>query len=315
MGDSMTVLEAHGLTKRYRQGGRDIAAVNGVSLSVASGEVLAFLGPNGAGKTTTIKMIAGLVVPDVGSVRVLGEDPLSSTSALRHLGAVLEGNRNIYWRLTPLENLVYFGMHKGLSAREAHRRALALLEAFGLASKRTAQVQTLSRGMQQKVAIAVAMIHRPKVLMLDEPTLGLDVEAAESVKAWVRQIAAEGCAVLLTTHQLDVAQQLSERVAIIRDGVIIAERPTQALLREFTGDTYVIELASPLTSEQRERLQGCKQVAQSDAARLVYTGEPDGLYRVLQLLEPAPLLRVAKDSADLTAVFLRLVKEPRDVLA
>ena len=161
----MKALEAYNLRKTYRQGSQRFEAVRGVSLTIAAGEVLAFLGSNGAGKTTTIKMMAGLIKPDAGWVRIAGSDPHRNPAALQRLGAVLEGNRNLYWRLTPEENLEYFGVLKGLSRRAARKSGIELLERFGLLEKRRTPVQKLSRGMQQKLAIAVALVHQPQLLL------------------------------------------------------------------------------------------------------------------------------------------------------
>ncbi|NEO00443.1 MAG: ABC transporter ATP-binding protein, partial [Moorea sp. SIO3I7] len=231
----MTTLEAYNLQKHYRQRGKIVAAVRGLSLTIEPGEVLAFLGSNGAGKTTSIKMIAGLIRPDRGSVKIAGRDPHRHPHARRLVGAVLEGNRNLYWRLTPEENLEYFGVLRGLSQKIAHRQGLALLDRFGLLSKRHTPVQGLSRGMQQKLAIAVALVHQPRLLLLDEPTLGLDVEASQRVKTMVREMAQAGCAILLTTHQLNVAQEIADRVAIIQQGQIIALEPTRQIIQRFSG--------------------------------------------------------------------------------
>jgi len=303
----MKALEVDNLRKIYRYGAVVVEAVRSVSLALEVGEVLAFLGPNGAGKTTTIKMIAGLIRPDAGRVRIAGIDPHHNPQALRLLGAVLEGNRNLYWRLTPEENLEYFGVLKGLSGREARRRGRVLLERFDLVSKRRTAVQTLSRGMQQKLAVAVALVHQPKLLLLDEPTLGLDVEATENVKALVRAIAAEGCAILLTTHQLDIAEELSNRVAIIQKGEIIAASPTRDLIRQFSGTAYTIEVEGELDLTQVKRLD--EVGANVQAGRVVYMGSPEGLYQVLETLKPLPLVQVKKDAADLTEIFLKLVRE------
>ncbi|WP_287371088.1 ABC transporter ATP-binding protein [Oceanithermus sp.] len=303
----MAVLVAEGLEKTFRSRGKTTRAVAGVHLQVERGEVLAFLGPNGAGKTTTIKMIAGLIRPDAGSVRVAGRDPHRDPWALRQLGAVLEGNRNVYWRLTPLENLEYFGVLKGLTAASARRRGRALLDRFELTHKQNALTQQLSRGMQQKLAIAVSLIHEPALLLLDEPTLGLDVEAAETVKQLIRELAGEGQAIVLTTHQLDVAQQLSHRVAIIREGRIVAEDRTATLLARFSGDQYEIEVEGELGEARRARL--AELGAQPLNGRIVYVGSPEGLWAVLEALRPLPILRVEKDRADLTEVFLKLVRE------
>ncbi|MFS8796636.1 ABC transporter ATP-binding protein [Synechococcus sp. R70.1] len=305
----MKVLEVYHLQKTYRQGGKQVQAVVDVSLTLAAGEILAFLGPNGAGKTTTIKIIAGLIRPDAGSVRILGRDPHTEPGALAQVGAVLEGNRNLYWRLTPLQNLEYFGVLRGLSPKAARQRGLELLETLGLGEKGEVAVQTLSRGMQQKVAIAVALLHQPALLLLDEPTLGLDVEAAQAVKSLIRQIAASGRAILLTTHQLDVAEALSDQVAVIERGTILVQAPTQELIRQFAGaaGTYRIELEQELDPSRAERLaqQGVEILS---SHQLRFRGFSEALYQVLEILKPLPLLSVKREEADLTHIFLKLLK-------
>ncbi|WP_293031168.1 ABC transporter ATP-binding protein, partial [Moorena sp. SIO3I8] len=302
---AMTTLEAYNLQKNYRQRGKIVAAVRGLSLTIEPGEVLAFLGSNGAGKTTSIKMIAGLIRPDRGSVKIAGRDPHRHPQARRLVGAVLEGNRNLYWRLTPEENLEYFGVLRGLSQKIAHRQGLALLDRFGLLSKRHTPVQGLSRGMQQKLAIAVALVHQPRLLLLDEPTLGLDVEASQRVKTMVREMAQAGCAILLTTHQLNVAQEIADRVAIIQQGQIIALEPTRQIIQRFSGSTYAIAIEGCLDQVRLSKLEALGGVVQK--GEIIYPGTPEGLYQVLQILNPLPLVQVKKDEADLTKVFLKLV--------
>ncbi|MBD2088981.1 ABC transporter ATP-binding protein [Microcoleus sp. FACHB-1515] len=302
-------LVAHELQKHYRQRRQTIAAVQTVSLTMQPGEVLAFLGPNGAGKTTTIKMIAGLIRPDAGWVRVNDRDPHSDRRSLAEIGAVLEGNRNLYWRLTPQENLEYFGVLRGLSTQTARRRSRDLIEQFDLVHKRRTPVQALSRGMQQKLAIAVALVHQPRLLLLDEPTLGLDVEASQHVKVLVRSIAQDGCAILLTTHQLNVAEELSDRVAIIQQGQIIAEATTRDLIRQFSGSSYAIEFEGELDSKRQRAIEAIGAFVHPH--EIHYTGSSEGLYAVLDLLKPLPLLQVKKDQADLTEIFLKLVKGDR----
>jgi ABC-2 type transport system ATP-binding protein len=304
------VLATQGLTKTYGRGKQRFEAVRQVSLTLHRGEVLAFLGPNGAGKTTTIKMIAGLVRPDRGQVTIAGEDPHRHARALRNIGAVLEGNRNLYWRLTPEENLEYFGVLRQVPRKVAHRRGLELLDRFELLDKRNTPVQKLSRGMQQKLAIAVALIHNPQLLLLDEPTLGLDVEAGETVKALVRQIAQEGRAILLTTHQLDVAEELSDRVAIIRRGQIIAEQSTESLLQEFSNSTYQIEIEGTLSPAQQHQVS--RLGATVDGSHITYADDHNQLYALLAALQPLPIVSVQRDRADLTQVFLKLVKDTQD---
>lgn len=302
---SDVTLDARHLQKSYGRGKARFQAVRDVSLRICAGEVLAFLGPNGAGKTTTIKMIGGLVRPDAGQVSIDGLDPHRQSMALKRVGAVLEGNRNLYWRLTPLENIEYFGGLRQVSRREARRRGEQLLEQFGLGDKHKTPVQKLSRGMQQKLAIAVALVHQPTLLLLDEPTLGLDVESSETVKVLVRDIAADGCAILLTTHQLDVAEELSDRVAIIRQGEIIAEQPTDELIRQFSGSAYRIDCGQSIDPQRVGKIMALGGTVADN--QIHYPGNE--LYKVLDILRPLPIREIRQDQADLTDVFLSLIRD------
>lgn len=298
MGNSL--LEAQGLRKRFGA----LEAVKHVSLSLRPGEVLAFLGKNGAGKTTTVKILSSLLLPDKGTVRLLGKDPFKDPWALRHLGAVLEGNRNTYWRLTPLENLVYFGVARGLRLSLARKRALALLEEYGLLEKAHTEVRHLSRGMQQKLALLQALIHDPEVLLLDEPTLGLDVETALLMQEKIRALAREGKAILLTTHQLEVAEALAHRVAIIHRGEVVLEEEKETLLSRFAGEHYVLELEHAPTPEVLARLRA---LGVEGEGPFLFRGDGEALWRVLEALRPLPLRRVARAEADLLEVFLKVV--------
>ncbi|YAF97302.1 MAG: ABC transporter ATP-binding protein [Nodularia sp. CChRGM 3473] len=306
----MKALEAHNLNKTFHQRHQIITAVKNVSLSINSQEVLAFLGPNGAGKTTSIKMIAGLIQPDVGWVRIAGSDPHRNPVALQKLGAVLEGNRNLYWQLTPQENLEYFGVLKGLSRREARKSGLALLERFGLIPKRHTPVQNLSRGMQQKLAFAVALVHQPQLLLLDEPTLGLDVEATEDVKILVREIAAAGCAILLTTHQFSIAEELADRIAIIQSGEILTELSTSELIRQFSGTGYKIEVETVLDESHVIALENLGAVVQD--TQIIHLSQPELLYKILDIIKPLPISSLEKEQANLTQIFLQIIRKGRN---
>ncbi len=293
----MALLEASRLVKAFGA----LRAVDGVSLALEKGEILALLGPNGAGKTTTVKMLCGLLLPDEGEIRLLGLDPHRDPWALRHLGAVLEGNRNIYWRLTAQENLVYFGVARGLGLKEARRRAKEVLEELGLLDKAHTEGRHLSRGMQQKLALGVALMHDPEVLLLDEPTLGLDVESALKVEALVQHLARRGKAILLTTHQLEVAGRLASRVAILHRGRVVLEGPKREVLERFSGSHFVIELEAPLPPEKARAL------GLEGEGPYIYRGDAEGLWRVLEALKPLPLRKVARAEADLLEVFLKVV--------
>lgn len=302
--DKNITLDAKHLRKSYGRGKHRFDAVSNVSLRIHAGEVLAFLGPNGAGKTTTIKMIGGLIRPDAGEISINGLDPHCQSTALKRVGAILEGNRNLYWRLTPLENIEYFGGLRQVSRRIARQRGKELLEQFGLLEKRNTPVQKLSRGMQQKLAIAVALVHQPTLLLLDEPTLGLDVEASETVKTLIRDIALAGCAILLTTHQLDVAEELSDRVAIIHQGHIIAKQPTHELIRQFSGSSYRLSCVQPIDTQRVEKIITLGGTVTGN--QVIFS--EDILYEVLDILRPLAITNIQQDRADLTDVFLSLMR-------
>ena len=221
---------------------RAITAVRSLSLKVRRGEIFTLLGPNGAGKTTTIKMIAGLILPTSGEIVFFGKDGFR-LSRRQRIGALLEGTRNIYWRLSPLENLYYFGELKGLPLTQIKRDSRRLLEELDLLDRARASVQTLSRGMQQKVALAVALLGDPELLLLDEPTLGLDVESSIHIKNKLRSLARDqGKTIVLTTHNMELAASVADRVGIIQNGNLIAEDSLQNLVQYFQKADFEIEL-------------------------------------------------------------------------
>ena len=235
-------IEVGGLSKSYRRRGKGaIQAVRPLDLSVPRGQIFGFLGPNGAGKTTTIKMLCGLIAPDAGSVRLNGFDVRRQRGrAMRQIGAVLEGTRNVYWRISARQNLAYFAGIKGCNPADGRARGDALLRDLGLWERRDDVLMTFSRGMQQKVAIACALVADPPIVLLDEPTLGLDVHSARMVREWVVKLAREqGRTVVLTTHQLDMAQAVCDRIAIMRDGALIANEATGDLLTRFRAGAQV----------------------------------------------------------------------------
>jgi ABC-2 type transport system ATP-binding protein len=308
-------IQLSGLTKRYRRGRDWLTAVNGVTISVPPGQVIGLLGPNGAGKTTTIKMACGLIVPTAGTIRLDGYDVAQRrASAVRQIGAVLEGSRNVYWPLTAWQNLMYFGRLKGLGGEQIRPRAQRLLTDLGLWDRRNETVGSYSRGMQQKVAIAAALITDPPILLLDEPTIGLDVEAARTVKDWIAQLAAdEGKTIVLTTHQLPIVQELAGRIAVIRDGTIIADLPTGELLSEFAEDRFEVRAGGLLNGFAGKLPAGARAEADAGTTRVVL---PDADQRRLQeFLEDlraagVPLLSVTQARPGLEEVFLRLIGTP-----
>ncbi|HZD68640.1 MAG TPA: ABC transporter ATP-binding protein [Actinomycetes bacterium] len=306
-------IELTGLTKRYRRGSGLLEAVRDVTLRVPAGQVIGLLGPNGAGKTTTIKMLCGLILPSAGTIRLGGYDVgRQRPAAVRQVGAVLEGSRNVYWPLSAWQNLLYFGRLRGLRGSQVRPRAQRLLTELGLWERRHETVGSYSRGMQQKVAVAAALICDPPILLLDEPTIGLDVEAARTVKDWLAHLAREeGKTILLTTHQLPVAQELAGRIAVIRDGRVVADLPTSELLSRYAEDRFEVR-----TAGTRERLAGVlppgTRIEQGRVAPRILLPDTDQavLHKVLDGLRAAniPLLSVSQAQPGLEEVFLRLIR-------
>jgi ABC-2 type transport system ATP-binding protein len=309
-------VRTRGLSKTYRtySGGRRV--VDDLDLSIETGEVLGLLGVNGAGKTTTIKMICGLVEPTAGSVHVNGYDVRrAGRRAMSQIGAVLEGTRNIYWQLSPWENLRYFARIKGSLGKRWTERAERLLRDLDLWDRRLDPVARFSRGMQQKVAIACALIADPPVILLDEPTLGLDAQAARTVRTWVDHLAREeGRTVLLTSHQLEVVQELCDRVVVIHHGRLLVDQPVKELLALFSRDAYEIRLASHLGGGTTS-WHGF--AAESRDGEVVITGEITEQEELHTVLAEArrrcmTVLSVNRLEPTLEEVFLRVVREEGD---
>jgi len=221
---------------------RAVAAVRELNLKVPRGIVFSLLGPNGAGKTTTIKLLAGLILPTQGAIRFFDVNGRRLPHRPR-IGAVLEGSRNVYWRLSPMENLYYFGELNGIPRSEIRRQGTELLAMFELADRAHSSVQTLSRGMQQKVAIALALLGDPDLLLLDEPTLGLDVESARLIRERLRHLVeARGKTIVLTTHQMELAAGVADRIGIMQQGRLVAEDRLGNLIKFFRKQDYELEL-------------------------------------------------------------------------
>jgi ABC-2 type transport system ATP-binding protein len=219
-----------GLVKRF--GAK--AAVDGLSFRVPPGMLYAFLGPNGAGKTTTLRMIAGLIQPDAGQISVDGIDVIAEPRRAKQVLAYLPDDPVLYGKLNPMEHLEFVAALWALDPAVARADAQALLERLGLWDRRHEWIETYSRGMKQKVALASALIHRPRLILLDEPLTGLDAGAARLVKDMLSEYLRAGGAVILTTHILEVAERLAERIGIIGQGRLLAEG-TMAELRSHSG--------------------------------------------------------------------------------
>lgn len=218
-------LSVSGLAKSY--GGKP--AVENMSFEVRSGELYALLGPNGAGKTTTLRMVAGLLNADAGEISVFGIDARANPGAAKQLVAWLPDEPLLYDKLTPWEYLEFIAGLWRVEPAAARERAEGLLRTLGLWDNRNDRCETFSRGMKQKTVLAGALIHEPKLLMLDEPLTGLDAAASRLVKDMIRERVEQGAAVILTTHILEVAERMADRIGIIRSGRLLAEGKLEEL--------------------------------------------------------------------------------------
>ncbi|MGA4863178.1 ATP-binding cassette domain-containing protein [Streptomyces lavendulocolor] len=257
-------IEAVGLRRTYetrtgwlRPRRLAIEAVRGVSFQVGRGELFGLLGPNGAGKTTTIKMLNTLLLPTAGRASVLGRDVARDPMGVRRrIGYVFGGDKGLYERLSALDNLRYFAELYGVGPREQRTRIPEMLEAVGLRGRENERVEGYSRGMRQKLHIARGLLHRPEVLFLDEPTIGVDPVAARELRAMVAGLAADGITVILTTHYMAEADELCDRIAVISDGVIEAEgTPAQLKDRVRKLDVMEIEVRETVGGDRLDALR------------------------------------------------------------
>jgi ABC-2 type transport system ATP-binding protein len=216
--NAFSLIELNSLVKRYGEK----LAVNKISLDVHGGEVFGFLGPNGAGKTTTIKMIVGLLQPTSGTVKVAGYDVQSQPLLAKAASGYVPDTPNLYAKLTSRELLRFVGDLYNLDRKQVSQRTEELLRVLDLYTAADNTIDSYSHGMQQKASLAAALMHDPKVLVLDEPTVGLDPKSARLIKDILRQMADRGAAVFLSTHILEIAEHMCDRIGIINNGVLVA---------------------------------------------------------------------------------------------
>ena len=268
------VIEARGLVKRY--GSR--TAVQGLDLTIYEGEIFGLLGPNGAGKTTTILMLLGLTEPTSGSVRVLGEDPTRNPLAVKRVVGYLPENVGFYDDLTGFENLMYTARLNVIPEPEAQQRIQELLEAVGLADAAHRRVREYSRGMRQRLGLADVLVKRPRIVILDEPTLGIDPKGVHEVLELIARLAREQrVTVLLSSHLLHQVQQICHRVGIFVAGRLIAQGRIEQLAQQLAGSApLVVEVTVQSDEEKAEGLlrsvDGVLQVERNDSNLIVRCG-------------------------------------------
>jgi len=280
------VIVVNGLAKRFEK----VDAVCGISFSVRRGELFGFLGPNGAGKTTTINMLTGLARPDRGTIEIAGVDCTRRPRAAQHLIGVVPDESNLYPELTGFENLCFCAALYGMERRERRGRARELLDAFGLADAATRKFGGYSKGMKRKLTVAAGIVHRPEILFLDEPTTGIDVASARRLRQLIADLNRAGTTIFLTTHTIEEAERLCDRVAFIVSGRIVRTDTVEELIQPMRG-RHVVRIAC--TGEA----DGVRRELERSFPGLEFSMEPGGLIRVEAgaPIRVGPLVRFLED--------------------
>ena len=306
-----TILEVKNLTKKFVNNKKIITAVNDISFSIKQGEIVSFLGPNGAGKTTTIKIILDLINKDDGEIFFLDRKLNNNVSdLLRNTGIVLEGTRNIYWNLSPIENFAYWGRCRGISKRKAINSGIELLAKFGLVGKKDVPVKDLSLGMQQIVSVCCAVLTSPQLLLLDEPTLGLDIKTIKKMEAFLKELARDKkTGILITTHQLEFAQTISDSILLINEGKIIYTNSIRQALDKFNSrKQYAVDFERCLTNEEYECLKKIGQIEQlSDKKYLVNINTGEKLRFLLASLSKMHILEIKFRTKKMEDIFMEYI--------
>ena len=305
-------IETVALSKTYRGTGRrgPVNALKEVSLAVPTGSFFGLLGPNGAGKSTLINILAGLVVKSSGEARVWGFDIERDMRAARRAIGIVPQELNLDPFFTPREILE---LQAGLyGVRKKDRRTDEIVAAVGLTEQADAYARSLSGGMRRRLLVAKSLVHRPPVLILDEPTAGVDVELRQQLWAYVRKINADGVTVLLTTHYLEEAQKLCDRIAIINHGRLVACEPTEVLLRRLDSKEMTVVLEAPLAAVPASLADLGAEIENGRRLRIRYAPSSMEGGQILSRIAAAGLVvaDVSTREAELEDIFLHLTRQP-----
>ena len=286
MGDNQkSLIEVVGLTKTFE----DITAVNDISFSLEDGEIFGFLGPNGAGKTTTINMLTGLSRPDSGTINVAMLDCSRNPKAAQHLIGIVPDESNLYPELSGFDNLCFCASLYGIRKDDRRKRAGELLETFGLKDAANRKFSGYSKGMKRKLTIAAGIIHCPPILFLDEPTTGIDVASARQIRQLISDLNANGTTIFLTTHYIEEAERLCNRIAFIVKGRIVRIDTVENLMRHTQGQ-YVVQFAF-----QNATIEACENI-ETAFPDLHCQTVPEGIrVKSTHPIRVGPLVRLLED--------------------
>jgi ABC-2 type transport system ATP-binding protein len=306
----MTIIKAYDLTKKFGE----ITAVDNLSLEVEKGEVLGFLGPNGAGKTTTIRMLAGIIAPTSGYAEIAGNRTDGEIEHLHEVIGLLTETPGFYEKLSAKRNLEYFaGFYPNININAQVEKYLKIM---GLQDRQLSRVGTFSKGMKHRLALARALLHEPKVLFLDEPTAGLDPEASQEVRELVKQLSNEGRTIFLSTHNLAEAEQLCNRIAVIRTKLLVLDTGPN-LRRRFFRREVIIQLDNPSKTivEAIKKLVFVEDIKEEQSQLILELAEPDkNRPELVKAVVDAGgrILEVSEREHPLEEIYLKLIHEEKE---
>lgn len=306
------VILVENIVKRYG----DLLAVNGISFSVRRGEIFGLLGPNGAGKTTTVRMLTGVISPASGSISILGLDmPTNAHEIRKHIG-VLPETANVYVDLTGHQNMMLFGDLYGLKRSTTVERSAQLLKKMNIFEASHRLAKTYSKGMRQRLSLAMTLMTDGEILFLDEPTSGLDAESAREIRGVISEMAGEGRTIVLTTHNMQEAQDICSRVAVINRGRIAAIDTPMNLRRAFEErQSVVMQFSEPIPKARIQALTGVGEVLITGSNVRCYTSDPGivltGLVKLANELG-SKIISGSTESAALEDVFLELIRSKEE---
>ena len=306
------MIHTEDLTKKFD----DLLAVDGVSLEITPGQVLALLGPNGAGKTTTIRMLTSVLRPTRGWARIDGHDVVQNPAAVRASVGVLTEHHGLYGRMPAEDYLDFFGQVYGMDKNTRQERINKLLNRFGLSGDRWRKIAEFSKGMRQKLALARALIHNPPVLLLDEPTSAMDPESAKLVRDSISDLRSDKRTIMICTHNLAEAEELADQIAIIREGKIIAKGSPNQLKRILLGqEVYILKLATVINGVPELPL-GIHVLSQGPDWICYQTDSPQTTNPALLqtfLDNHLPVISLQEKPRSLEAVYLQAITTPDEM--
>ena len=303
----MAIIEVENLSKSFGE----VKAVNEISFAVSEGEIFGFLGPNGAGKSTTIRMLTGVLKPTSGIVKMFGKNFWENTIPIKQLISSVSETANVYNDLNGMYNLLLMAQLYGISKKVREERAVVLLKKFELYDKRNLKAKAYSKGMKQRLLICMALMSEPKILFLDEPTSGLDVQTSILVRHLIKEYNQKGMTIFLTTHNMDVANELCDRIAIINNGKIVSLNAPE-ILKKLFQENHKIEFSfnRDVSAEEIKNMSSTKEVEKTkEGWSLIVNDVNKSLVEIVEFakLRKLEITRIATPEPSLEEIFLKII--------